>query len=164
MYNLERIQRLMQEHATPDYLFPPATIERIREAEAVLGVSFPLSYQWFLLQYGYAVWPDYVYGISSEAPLGLSVVSITNSSRTFFEPRLHSYLIPVSPDGWGNHYCLDTSRAVNGEAPVIFWNHESDNLNLEITHETFLDFFEELCLQEVQWEDEERRSNEHYLH
>lgn len=156
MQIIERIQSLMREHASPDSVFPPPTMEEIQQAEETLGVRFPKSYVWFLLEYGATIWPDYVYGLSSQASFRLNVVKRTLGERTEVEPQMYPYLIAISPDGWGNHYCIDTSREVEGENPIIFWNHESDNLNLETTHANFLDFFEALCLQEIQWKQEER--------
>lgn len=56
-------------------------------------------------------------------------------------PPLPPHLVPFSPDGWGNHYCLDTARWKGSECPVVFWDHErSPDQAPETTHDSFLEW------------------------
>src|SRR5690606_34389975 len=52
-------------------------------------------------------------------------------------------VIPISPDGRGGCYCLDTSRMDNGECPVVYWDHEliGEGFRPERTAKSFANFF-----------------------
>lgn len=62
----------------------------------------------------------------------------------------YSYLVPFSPDGRGNFYCIDTIHQLgNGRFPVVFWvsNYEYTKEDTpEITHNNFLDWIQEVVL------------------
>ena len=136
--------------------FPgPASAEVIKEAEAELGVTFPESYRLFLGQFSGGGLPFEIYGVEPQAlPEGQdyyfqNVVGMTESEREEVEPSLPLFLIPFTPNGMGDHWCLDTSRLVGSECPVIFWNHEIDEQQeLRQTHATFLDWLEEMASSE----------------
>ncbi|MEO6980532.1 MAG: SMI1/KNR4 family protein [Mucilaginibacter sp.] len=51
-----------------------------------------------------------------------------------------SEFLPFSPDGRGNHYCLNLSKLINGICPVIFWQHDFVYKNLEEVEECNGDF------------------------
>ncbi|WP_297030391.1 SMI1/KNR4 family protein [Thermogutta sp.] len=102
-----------------------ASPDDIRVAEATLGVSFPESYRAFLRRYGWAVIGfNEFYGLGADVPHHLHLIRNTLVERTTMEPRIPHSLVPVLNDGAGNHYCLATERMVNGECPVVFWDHE----------------------------------------
>jgi cell wall assembly regulator SMI1 len=148
MLTFRKLQALIEERTAEADRFPPPSEAQIGEAEATLGVKFPRSYRWFLLTYGAMSGAEDIYGVSHNLPDYLSLVQNVLAERTQFEPHIPHSLIPVSPDGSGNHYCIDTARMVKGEAPIIFWDHESDNTDLETTHATFADFLEEILQEE----------------
>jgi hypothetical protein len=59
-------------------------------------------------------------------------------------PRVPRHLVPISPDGWGNHYCPDTSQFAEDECPVVFWSHEQgEDQEPEWTHSSFLAWLED---------------------
>jgi hypothetical protein len=114
-----------------------ATAEEMANAGRVLKVSFSGSYEQFLREYGWARFGHErlspysalaigVYGLGSGIPPHLDLLKNTVAERTENEPSLPAHLVPVMGDGGGNHYCLDTSKMVNGEYPMIFWDHEND--------------------------------------
>jgi hypothetical protein len=82
----------------------------------VLEVALPESYKQFLQELGYAYWPVDIYGIMPGGPPGMQVVTNTLVERHEVEPALQRALVPFSPDGWGNHYCLN--RAAWAMQPV----------------------------------------------
>lgn len=96
-----------------------------RQKEA-LGVRFPLAYRTFLRELGVTHWPREIYGIVEGKSRYYNVVTNTLSERTEVEPELPLHLVALSPDGWGNHYCLDASDPCGSDCPVVFWNHELD--------------------------------------
>jgi hypothetical protein len=120
-----------------------ASEEVIARCEQQLGTTFPDSYRWFLREFGFAYWPREICGVSQDS--ALDVVRNTEGERHEVEPELPAHLVAFCPDGWGNNYCLDTSRLVEGECPVVFWNHERGQDQLpDLTHAMFVDWRENM--------------------
>lgn len=143
----ELAQRLRDFDAS---IFPgPASEEEIQQAEAELNVVFPNSYRWFLRTLGGADFPLEIFGLEpewrlNEAASFWNVVYITQSERSESEPKMPTPLVPFTPDGMGNHLCLDTASMSKGECPVVFWNHDAGEAQRpRQTHPTFLDWLEE---------------------
>ena len=102
-----------------------ATLAEIAAAERLLGVSFPESYRQFLSDFGWGRFSHQeLYGLGSDVPTNIDLVRNTIAERSEMEPNLPAYLVPVMNDGFGNHYCLDTSSKKNGESALVFWDHE----------------------------------------
>ena len=102
-----------------------ASLDAIQEVERVLGVQFPKDYETYLRTYGWArLSYDELYGLGDSVPAHLNLVANTVRERTDFRPYLPKLLVPVMPDGAGNHYCLDLSNANSGKCPVVFWDHD----------------------------------------
>jgi len=58
--------------------------------------------------------------------------------------------LPFSPDGYGNHYCLDLSRLENGVSPVVFWQHDidyEDITQVEVSHENLIAWASEVLIE-----------------
>jgi cell wall assembly regulator SMI1 len=147
----ESLAQLMREKAPERSFGQGARDEEVAQCEEQLGVRLPESYKRFLREFGFALWPEDVYGVYVGSSPGLQVMGNTETERHEVEPEMPHDLIPFSPDGWGNHYCLDTSRLVGGECPVVFWNHELDeNQQPPQTHPTFLDWLEDRVTRELQ--------------
>ncbi len=100
--------------------------KEIAEAEEELSIKFPPSYRWFLGEIGAANWPDMVYGLGPQVPHYLNVVRMTYSEQREVGNPMPPFLIPICPDGAGNHYCLDSSQQVI-EYPIVFWQHDLPN-------------------------------------
>jgi hypothetical protein len=117
--------------------------DEISKAESELGVKFPTSYKEFIKALGTSGWPEFIYGLGKNILPGSSVVWTTQRERHDVEPAMPHNLIPISPDGWGNHYCLDTNQFVGDECPVVFWNHElGQNQEPEFVNTDFLEWLE----------------------
>jgi cell wall assembly regulator SMI1 len=102
-----------------------APVEAVKFASQALDVHLPDDYQAFLVKYGWArLLRDEFYGVGENVPTHLDLIKNTTSERTAFRPYLPMYLVPVLPDGAGNHFCLDVSRSSAGICPVVFWDHE----------------------------------------
>jgi hypothetical protein len=102
-----------------------ASVDVVKFASQTLNVHLPEDYKAFLVKYGWArLLRDELYGVGASVPAHLDLIRNTTSERTAFRPYLPVYLVAVSPDGAGNHYCLDVSRSSAGICPVVFWNHE----------------------------------------
>ena len=99
--------------------------DTILSAETTLQIRFPPHYIEFLLEVGWlSVGHVSVYGLGTNTPTYLNVVTITLSERTEMMPRMPVYLIPVMNNGFGDHYCLDTRDKSNTKHHVVFWDHE----------------------------------------
>jgi hypothetical protein len=104
-----------------------ATPAQIRDAASKLRVSWPRSFEKFLLQIG---WFESglltVYGLGSGTPRHLNLVRMARDEREAWNQivPMPSGLVPISPDGRGGHYCLDTARLRGDECPVVYWDHE----------------------------------------
>ena len=121
----------------------------ISQAEVELSCKFPISYKAFLLEFGTSNWPSYIFGLGSGVLPGQNVVQVTKTERALVEPNLPLTLIPVSPDGWGNYYCLDTARLQNEECPIAFWNHElGKHQVVQTTHDSFAHWLSDLIDEE----------------
>jgi hypothetical protein len=60
------------------------------------------------------------------------------------------YFLPFSPDGYGNHYCLDFSRIKNEICPIVFWQHDFKYENLtevETCNNSFVDWVNEVLIE-----------------
>jgi hypothetical protein len=104
----------------------PATETDIVEAERALGVSFPRSYAGFLSEYGWAdIGTREVYGLGRHLPVYQRVVDMTLEERSPENgARIPRHLVVIFNDGGGNLHCLDTSRMIDEESPVVFWDHD----------------------------------------
>lgn len=97
-------------------------MEEVQVASARLGVRLEGGYRRFLERFGWGgVGSFELYGLGSDVPRYLDLVSVTESERTQMAPALPAHLIPIMNDGGGNLYCLDSSKA--GEPMIVFWAH-----------------------------------------
>lgn len=97
----------------------------ILRAETVLEVTLPNSYKEFLRRFGWGGVGNWeLFGLGSDVPEYLDLIQMTLSERQDMRPRVPLYLVPLMNDGFGNHYCLDTSKVVGNDCPIVFWNHE----------------------------------------
>ena len=58
--------------------------------------------------------------------------------------------LPFSPDGFGNHYCLDLSKVENDICPVVFWQHDhsyEDKNEVEVCNFKFTDWIKEVMIE-----------------
>tara|TARA_B100000678_G_C18224542_1_gene508297 strand:+ start:3407 stop:3856 length:450 start_codon:yes stop_codon:yes gene_type:complete len=90
----------------------------IERAEEELGVQFPAEYREFLRQYGAVLAPGLeVYGLldrsnTNDPPMWQDVISITKKLRGWRQTGTEKHeLIPISEDGTGVYFYLDTSEA-----------------------------------------------------
>ena len=108
-----------------------ASSDIVQSVEKSLGVQFPDDYEAFLRRYGWArLKYDEVYGAGDSVPPHLDLVANTLRERADFRPNMPLYLIPVMPDGAGNHYCLDLSRTEFGVCPIVFWDHDQEETQI----------------------------------
>ena len=125
--NIDNLEIRLRTH--PNQSFGSGTDEaEIRYAEKTLGVRLPNSYKSFLRKFGWGGVEHFeIFGLGPGVPEYLNVVKITVSEREDMRPAIPSQLVPIMNDGFGNHYCLETSRVSGNECNVVIWNHELPN-------------------------------------
>lgn len=110
-----------------------ATLEDIRRLEQEFGVEYPQSYVDCVLAHNGAYpEPDVIVvpgdrqtivqglaEVNAETEHRTSVLEIHNDLRRF----LPTGVIIFAQEPGGNYFCFDF-RNVNGEPPVVFWDHE----------------------------------------
>lgn len=103
----------------------PCTAEQIENAEEVLGVEFPDQYRYFLSKYG-AILVDggELYGLpnpqKNDPPLWCDVVQSTTKLRARNQAGSeNSDLIPISDDGTGVYFFLDTASSTSTKILAI---------------------------------------------
>ena len=115
---------------------------QVAEIETQFNILLPESYSEFLKHFGAAVWPDLIYGAGPSLPTYLRLAENIVFEQQLAGNPMPAHIIPVSPDGAGNHYALDLSQMQNGECPVVFWQHDIENPNpLETISENFVSWF-----------------------
>lgn len=95
----------------------PCNEEQIKEAERVLGISFPKQYRSFLSKYGAVVAEGFeLFGlpatVGDEPPLWQDVVNVRNQLVEWRQDgsEFPSY-VPISEDGTGIYFFLDAGAA-----------------------------------------------------
>ena len=69
--------------------------------------------------------------------------------------KMPSQFVPFSPDGRGNHYCLDLSKYVDGLTPIVFWQWDfmyEKLSDIEVCNDNFADWMKEVM---IEWNLEE---------
>jgi hypothetical protein len=101
----------------------PLTI--IAEAESRLGVTFPDEYRDFLGEFGALLAQGIeIYGLLSlelnDPPMWQSVVEVTQNLKEMKQAGTErTALVPVSDDGMGVYFFMDTTFAKNAEVLAI---------------------------------------------
>ncbi|MBX3110313.1 MAG: SMI1/KNR4 family protein [Fimbriimonadaceae bacterium] len=110
---------------------PAITIHRgasrddIKEFVGCIRRRLPKSYSSFLTECGWAdINGDIVYGLGPDVTDRESVLEQSVNEATRARPPMAYYLVPLMPDGAGNHDCLDTRKVKDGDCPVVLWDHE----------------------------------------
>jgi hypothetical protein len=141
----DSIVKFIEDNAGPNSFTGGVSLEKIDLIRSQLKVQLPQSYKWFLSNLG----SGGIYGVDilgygrSENP---RVVLMTERYRTMGVPP--AIVVVEHCDEFG--YCLDTSKMVNGECPVVSYSLNGSFLNQEATD--FLEFFQSrLSEAKVNW-------------
>lgn len=102
-----------------------ASPSQIANAESSLGVVFPKSYRAFLEEFGAMIANGFeVFGIieseKNSPPMWQQVVDVTSQLRRLGQVGTErSHLVPISEDGLGVYFFLNTNCSGNGEVLAI---------------------------------------------
>jgi SMI1-KNR4 cell-wall len=125
---------------------------RIEEFEKKYNLGMPNDFKIFITKFnGFNLLGNEVYGFDCDEAESIENVYYFEH----FEVRIpqYSYLVPFSPDGRGNFYCLDTENQLNeNKCPVVFWvsNYEyTVDDTPEIVNINFTEWLRELIFEWV---------------
>lgn len=137
---IDGLFELIERSGTRGHFFGPMPEERVRSAEERLGVRFPSSHRQFVRRYGSGdVWGEEFFGLTPNDRGVPSAVWMTLEHR---KEGLPDWMIVVQDAGAPWIYCLDTSQAEAGEAPVVMWGRDLPLAEQDLTpiSPTFADF------------------------
>ena len=118
-----------------------ATEIDISNSEESLGLIFPEQFRSYLSTIGWLeIEANELYGLGSNIPEHLNIISNTEWERNEAEEPLPKHLIPFLNDGMGNHYCIDIN---NKHSKVVFWDYELQEQE-DIKEKDFLAFIQSL--------------------
>ena len=126
----------------------PCTPQAIATVEDALNVRIVGSFRHFLLRYGGGGLDTFpIAGIDPKDPLASGVHGVYGGSCYYREPwvpaPLPAHLIVIQRDADDNEpFCLDTSRIINGENPVVLFYHQSTG-RIEDIAQSFTSFYAE---------------------
>lgn len=112
----DRIIELIENAQDDAFFVGSANDDQIVEIENKLNIQLPISYKWFLKNYGQgSLCGVFILGIGKDK--SLVCVKETERRRNLGLPNV--FLVVENCDKW--QYCLDTSKMKDGECPVVDW-------------------------------------------
>ena len=128
---------------------PSISDDRIEVFERQVGYIFPVDFKFILKKYnGISLDGTEVYGIDAELQ-GCSLDALYEFEHDLADNPMPPMFLPFSPDGFGNHYCLDLSKLSDGLCPVVFWQHDYsyDSVDeAEICNYSFFEWIKEVMI------------------
>jgi cell wall assembly regulator SMI1 len=130
-------------------LYQPALEQEINEFEEKLKYKLPLDFKEFLLiSNGAKIDCQTLYGLSPDKP-GIDLYDNYIFETVKAGNPMYDSLLPILPDGMGNHNCLDL-KSISDDGKicnVIFWQHDilyGDNNMPDTDASSFSEFLETL--------------------
>ena len=121
----------------------PIETEEIVRFESKFNLPLPEDYKYLLsITNGFSLMGDEVLGIAKNK---YDLVNAYQFEHYEVINPQYEYLIPFSPDGFGNSYCFDTRIKTNQgfSNQIVFWQHDyeySETDLPEITNNSLIDF------------------------
>ncbi len=133
------------------YLGPAINDERLEIFEKEVGLEFPSDFKYIIKRHnGISLTGTEIYGLEKE----LRGSSLDELYRYEHQEEIYNAMpnefLPFSPDGRGNHYCLNLSKLINGICPVVFWQHDFIYKNIEEVEEcndNFISWIKEVMIE-----------------
>lgn len=124
--------------------------ERLEQFESEIKFDLPEDFKYILKKHnGFSLSGTQVYGLDKEFR-GASINEIYRFEHHEVDNKMPSYILPFSPDGRGNHYCLNLSKNNNGICPVIFWQWDLKNILIdqrEECNDNFISWVKEVMIE-----------------
>lgn len=131
------------------HLGNPIIDDRLDDFEKKIGFLLPNDFKYILKKYnGFSLFGTVVYGIDSKL-LDSSLDKVYQFEHYEVANKMLPEFLPFSPDGRGNHYCLDLTRINHDTCPVIFWQWDydyNDLTKIETCNINFLEWVQEVVI------------------
>lgn len=130
------------------YLGPPILDDRLEIFEKKIGFFLPFDFKYLLTKHnGISLNGTEIYGIDV-ALRGSSLDALYEWEHYEAGNPMPEIFFPFSPDGFGNHYCLDLSKLSDGLCPIVFWQHDCDHTlyEVELCNNSFSDWIKEVMI------------------
>lgn len=130
------------------YLAPQITDSRLELFEKQIGYELPSDFKYLLKKHnGISLCGVEILGLDT-ALRGSSLDEVYKFEHFDVGNAMPKIFMPFSPDGYGNHYCLDLSRLEEGFCPVVFWQHDADyeTHDVETCNESFISWVKEVMI------------------
>lgn len=120
----------------------PASELEVRNAETVLGLTFPKDYRLFLLQYGNVVLnSNEIFGLGCRET-GYPNIIFVRKSLEKIDQTSYAGLIPICTNGFGEYHFLIGAPSPYGQEGNII---SLENNQAEVIADSFTDFMEQLA-------------------
>jgi hypothetical protein len=119
----------------------PSSLEALQQVENILGVQIQGSYREFVLDVGGGGLASFrISPIPQDRPTLGACSDTLDYRRRPHRPMPH-HLVVIQRDADDNEpFCLDTSRIINGENPVVLYYHQSSGY-VESIADSFIEFY-----------------------
>ena len=132
-------------------LGPPITDNRLIVFEAKIGFLLPDDFRFIISRHnGISLAGTEVFGLDKSLR-GSSIDEVYDFEHKNANPEMPNAFLPFSPDGRGNHYCLDLSTMENERCKVVFWQHDFEYETLDQVEICNTDFFDWLKQVMIDW-------------
>ncbi|MFY1048499.1 SMI1/KNR4 family protein [Chryseobacterium sp. GP-SGM7] len=122
---------------------------RIEDLEKEIGYKLPEDFKYIIKKHNRIILAGtQVYGLSQELK-GSSLDMIYKFEHFEAENPMPKFFFPFSPDGQGNHYCLDLSKITDEICHVVFWQWDieyEDIEDVEVCNDSFIDWIDEVMI------------------
>jgi hypothetical protein len=122
--NKEIIKELISDLGKNTKTIGKADNKTINIIENELSLALPDSYKWFLIKYSLLLAPGI---LILGAGLNSMPICVTHTNN-WRKRGLPIQFLVIEDEGDEMIVCLDTSRLINGECPVIYWDLESNSI------------------------------------
>ena len=130
-------------------LGPHINDNRLEIFELELNFKLPLDFVYILKKHnGISLTGTGILGLDKQLR-GSSLDEVYKFEHYEVDNPMPEEFLPFSPDGFGNHYCLNLSKFENEICPVVFWQHDIiyDDINdVEECNLSLLDWIQEVMI------------------
>lgn len=127
----------------------PIIDNKLERFEAKYSIQLTNEFNFMLKKHnGFSLGGTEVFGIGEEFK-AKSLDILYNNQHSNFQNFIPKNIIPFSPDGAGNHYCLDLTRSTSETCPIIFYQHDyeyKDINDIETCNTSFAEWIDEVMI------------------
>jgi cell wall assembly regulator SMI1 len=131
------------------YLGPPIEDNRVEIFEKQIGFNLPSDFKYIIkIHNGISLAGTQFLGIDKELR-GSSLEQVYKFEHFEVTNKMPVEFMPFSPDGAGNHYCLNLNKMKENLCPVVFWQSDLNYNNNEVEecNNTFIEWLKEVMIE-----------------